>query len=455
MKSVCLFSLVWLTVCVCLVVATGSVGVCSQEVNAVKETVQGGSSRVQVVMGRMRKHYASLQTAVLTAETITSSVVDGKAGDEEKLLPYRACFQSPDLYGSDTEEPRRLSPLSKSQVDELGRALENPAVGRLIIIPQLFQGFQIAETFPKVAYKGQKPLSGERADVVVFERDEGTNFGVGGSTVVTLWVNQLGQLKRFEVALTATFSNPNLKAKDLINSYRTDISVVEDGPLPSSFLSKVQGSKSLPGTMPGSTPTGQEVMRRMTKHYTGLKTAVLTVSMTRNMGLDAKTLDDRKFGTYQVYFQSPDLYGSDIEEPRRLSPLSKSDADQYGGALVDPAFGYLIIIPQLFQGFQIADTFSKVSHQGQESIGGEKTDVMVLERDLPGPAGYWVSGVNTLTLWVNERGQLRRFDLAFRSSKGKADPGNKDVEYSFRAELAEVDNGPLPSFFLKKAPQAK
>jgi hypothetical protein len=197
------------------------------------------------------------------------------------------------------------------------------------------------------------------------------------------------------------------------------------------------------------------VIQRMTKHYAGLRTAVLTVKMNRSLGADGKVDDERVFGPYHVYFQSPNLYGNSLGDFQKLSRLPKSQVDSYGSALIDPAFGYLIIFPQLFQGFQIADTFPKMSYRGQESLGGDNTDVVVLQRDLPSSSDNKTEGANTLTLWVNARGQLRRFELALMTTVKDANLPSEKIDYTFRGEISEAENGPLPSSFLKKAQPKK
>ena len=211
--------------------------------------------------------------------------------------------------------------------------------------------------------------------------------------------------------------------------------------------------------IPNSPPDAQTVLLRMRKHYGGLKTAVLSVKMQRILeGKEDNNRDVRAFGPFSAYFKSPNLYSSSVEQTRKLFPIPKSQVESYGRALIDPAFSYLIIFPQLFQGFQIADTFQRKSYGGQESLKGEKTDRIIFERDLkdPSPSGPPFSGSAVLTLWVNEKGQLKKFDSALHTTIKLPDsPGVRSTDYSFIGEITETDNGALPKSFYKKAPPKK
>lgn len=454
MKQICNSYL--LVLCVCIGVMMSTAAGCSnnKSIPATKSSIAKNSSQKTMpkphdVLQRMIDHYAGLDTAVLTIKTTGKVIIDGKSGEEQTLGPETIYFKSPNLYGSDTENPRKLSPLSKAQVEKYGLALEDPSRYRNII-PQLFHGFAIAATYPIIKYRGEESVNGDKTDVVILKRVMEPAYGLGGSTNLTLWIDQHGKLKRFDLALISINKNPKLGFKNMNEFYRTDVTESDNVSLPSSFLSKEQTMQSANEIDRMKASEAWAVIDRMRKHYASLQTAVLTVKMSRSMGAGGEVQDQRKLNSYHVYFRSPNIYGSDIEEPHRLLPLPKSLIEEYGNALIDPAFGYLIIIPQLFQGFTIADTFPSITHKSQETLAGEITDVIVLSRELTDIPGGDDNSVNMLTLWVNGQGQLRMFELRFDSGADRPKSARGKISYYFSVEISEVDNGPLPASFTKK-----
>ena len=172
---------------------------------------QAISHAAREVLVRMTRHYASLTSATLTVKPSESSAANGKVRERAADSAIQCVFRSPDIYARDSEAPRRLPHLSGTEIDKYGQALEDVSAGYLMVIPQLFQGFQITETFPRVSRKSEALLNGEATDVIVLERDSRIprNLGVSTRVLLTLWVSKPGQLKRYHLALQSTMSGPN------------------------------------------------------------------------------------------------------------------------------------------------------------------------------------------------------------------------------------------------------
>ena len=253
MKRLLKRQLVWLTVCVCLATTTGSGG-CRGDGPASQTNISNSPPDAQTVLLRMRKHYGGLKTAVLSVKwnmfTEANEAKGDKGIERMALRPSTVYYKAPNLYGGSEEQTHKLFPIPKNQLDAYGGFMTNPGISAVFILPQLFLGFQIADIFPQKLYGGQEILDGEKTDKIVLRRDLSASPDPSTSTI-TLWVNERGQLRKFQSKCYSTVNDPEVPdIHSLATSYVGEITETDNGALPKSFYKKAPPKKPAKAAKP-------------------------------------------------------------------------------------------------------------------------------------------------------------------------------------------------------------